>query len=111
MIKIRELREENGLKQKDLAEKIGVVAHNVGDWERGKCEPSIEILVKLANFFGVSVDYIIGNSDDFGVINTQNNLTKGEQRLLNAFSKSDEILKDKLIELAEFYSSLSVLKK
>lgn len=111
MIRIKNLREEHGFTQKELAEKVDTTNKNIWAYENGLAQPPIEILIKLATVFNVSVDYIIGNSDDFGVINTQNNLTKGEQRLLNAFSKSDEILKDKLIELAEFYSSLSVLKK
>ena len=91
MLKIRELREEKGLTQKDLAEKIGVIGHNVGDWERCKCEPSTDMLIKIARALEVSVDYLIGNSDDFGNVNVslQPNgaeLTKDEKTLLESFA-------------------------
>lgn len=64
-MKIRELRRENNLTQEQLAEKMGLKYFNIGDWERGKCEPCVEDLKRLSNIFGVSIDYLVDNSDDF----------------------------------------------
>ncbi len=65
MVRIKEIRKELLLTQKQFAEKIEVDAHNVGDWERGKCEPSNDMLVKIANEFDVSVDYLLGRETDY----------------------------------------------
>ena len=63
MIKIKELREIAGLTQKELGLKLGLDGHNVGDWERQKCEPSSEMLSRIADVFDVSVDYLIGRTE------------------------------------------------
>lgn len=59
---LRILRECEKLKQIDLASKLGVTQRKVSYWETGKIEPSLEDLWKIADFFGVSVDEIIGRS-------------------------------------------------
>lgn len=86
MNKIRELRTEKGLTQAELAEILGVNQTAVGKYERGELEPNIENLIKLSRFFEVSVDYIIGNADDFGIIQTPSDaLTQEERQLLDDF--------------------------
>lgn len=100
MLKIREIREEKNLTQGQLAEKLGVVGHNVGDWERGKCEPSINMLIKIANVLEISVDYLIGNADDFGNVNVVTNgaeLTKDEKTLLDCFNKLGVFERDAIL--------------
>lgn len=61
--RIKELRIENKLSQSQLAEKLGTTNSTICDWERGRTEPDIEMLKKLALFFSVSTDYIVGVSD------------------------------------------------
>ena len=68
MLKLKEIRTAKNLSQKEVASKINLTAHNIGDWERGKCEPSIYYLSLLADQFGCSVDYLLGREDDFGNI-------------------------------------------
>lgn len=58
--KIYELRTENKLTQLQLAKELGVSKQNISDWENGKSETSFSILIKLAKFFKVSTDYILG---------------------------------------------------
>ena len=70
MTKIKELRAEKGLTQAQLAEIVGVNQTAIGKYERGELEPNLQTLIKLSQFFQVSVDYIIGNADDFGIIQT-----------------------------------------
>lgn len=91
MLKIRELRENLSLTQKELGSKLGIDGHNIGDWEREKCEPSSEMLIKLADIFECTVDYLIGREDDFGnVISSAGNgaeLSRDEKELLRLFDK------------------------
>ncbi len=61
--RIKELRKELGLTQEEFSEKIGYTRTAISAWEVGRNEPSNDDTIKLANFFNVSVDYIIGNSD------------------------------------------------
>lgn len=58
--RIKELRAEAGLTQKQLAEKIDVLERTVSYWEQGKRECDFDMLLKLAAYFSVSVDYLLG---------------------------------------------------
>ena len=58
--KIIQLRKQNNLSQSELAKKIGASRTIVGNYERNSNTPSIEILLKIAKVFNVSVDYLIG---------------------------------------------------
>lgn len=59
-----QLRKELNLTQTDFAEKIGFSRTAVSAWEIGRNEPSNEDTIKIADFFGVSVDYIIGKTNN-----------------------------------------------
>ena len=61
--RINELLKSEGLNQSKLANGIGVNQITVCNWLNGKKEPSIESLWKLADFFDVSVDYLIGRKE------------------------------------------------
>ena len=61
--RIKMLREEKKLKQDELAKIINVSSSTIGMYEINKREPNNEITLKLATFFGVSTDYLLGNSD------------------------------------------------
>jgi transcriptional regulator with XRE-family HTH domain len=57
------LRKELGLTQEDFAQRIGYTRTAVSAWEIGRNEPSNSDTIKIANFFGVSTDYLLGKSD------------------------------------------------
>lgn len=59
---IRALREEAGLKQVDLAAALGVRQNTLSTWETGRYEPDNEMLQKIADYFSVSVDYVLGKT-------------------------------------------------
>ena len=61
--RIKNLRKEGALSQMALASKIDSNQKQVSKWERGQIEPNIDMLKKLADYFDVSVDYLIGRSD------------------------------------------------
>lgn len=58
--RIRELMKEEGLNQVRLADKIGVKQNTISAWLLEKKEPCITSLWLLADYFNVSVDYLIG---------------------------------------------------
>lgn len=62
-MKLKQLRELNHMTQRQAAEAIGCTQGNYSRYETGEREPSIELLVKMAAAFGVSVDYLIGKAD------------------------------------------------
>lgn len=51
---------QHGFSQKELAEQIGIKQNSYSDWENGKCKPNYEKLEKIADFFGVSLDWLFG---------------------------------------------------
>lgn len=61
--RIRKLRLERNLSQVDLAKKLNVTKQSVSNWENDNIQPSIEMLVKLAEAFSVSTDYLLGLED------------------------------------------------
>lgn len=61
--RLKELRTEAGLTQKEIAEQIDVGQNSYSNWENGNRKPTAEITSKLANFFNVSADYLLGKTD------------------------------------------------
>ena len=62
--RIRTLRAEKKVGQNQLAQDINVSNASISYWENGRQEPSASALFKLANYFEVSVDYLLGITDD-----------------------------------------------
>ncbi len=63
-IKIRDLRKQKGLTQTDLAQILGVGKSAVSNYETGYSIPDIETLKTIAQYFGVTTDYLLGHSSD-----------------------------------------------
>lgn len=63
MNRIKELRKQKGMTQASLAKVLKVSDRTVGFYENGDRDPDTDTLIKLADFFDVSVDYLLGHSD------------------------------------------------
>ena len=63
-IRIRNLREDKDLYQKDIAKMLGISQQYYSEYENGNRTIPIFHLIKLANFYNVSIDYIVGLTDD-----------------------------------------------
>lgn len=99
--RIKTIRLEKGLTQKELSTYLNMSKNCVCEWEKGRAEPSITTLKILANYFNCSVDYLLGREDDFGVI--QINAEEYEQgarytKKVNV-TATEEILLDKIKEV------------
>ena len=60
MNRLKKLRKANGLTQHQLANELGMIKQTYSNYENEKREPNIATLIELANYFDVSVDYLIG---------------------------------------------------
>ncbi|RXM79614.1 transcriptional regulator [Clostridium tetani] len=59
---IKELREEEGLNQLELSKILNVHKGSISNWENNKRTPDADMLIKIADFFNCSVDYLLGNT-------------------------------------------------
>ncbi|GAA5361122.1 helix-turn-helix transcriptional regulator [Streptococcus uberis] len=108
--RLKELRKSFKLTQVEMAKKLNISQPAYGDWERGKFEPSPEKLKILANFFNVSTDYLLGNTDiknpdeinlsDFEILfrKTSNKLSDEEKFELEQDLKRVLIERQKIID-------------
>ena len=62
--RLKNLRKEAGFTQVDVASKLGISQPAYASWERGVKKPTQENLVKIAQIFNVSIDYLVGNSEE-----------------------------------------------
>ncbi len=60
------LRKERNLSQKDAVAEIGIAYNTYLRYERGEREPQVSALVQIADFYNVSLDYLVGRSDKKG---------------------------------------------
>ena len=94
MLRLEELRKKMGLSQEDLAKKINMTQQRISAYEKGKREPDLETLKMLANFFGVTTDFLLGKDDI-------------EQEFKFAYHKEGEGLSDDEIkEALELYKQI-----
>ncbi|MFM9328317.1 helix-turn-helix domain-containing protein [Paenibacillus mesotrionivorans] len=90
--KIALLREKRGLTQEDLANKIGISRASLSHYEKNRREPDYTTMTKLADFFHVSVDYLLGRTSeptqvtDMAVRDFSENLELSDEQLLEKFS-------------------------
>ncbi|AYD39598.1 helix-turn-helix domain-containing protein [Clostridium fermenticellae] len=95
--KIKKIRESKGLTQKQLAEKIGVTPVTITRYENDNRKPDFDTLEKIADYFNVSIDYLLGRTDSKEIISNPKKDTSVE--------KISESLSDDP-ELANFWNTL-----
>ena len=59
---LQDLREDRDITRKDLATALNISISTLGMYEQGRREPNIDMLIKMANFFDVSIDFLVGRS-------------------------------------------------
>ncbi len=64
MNRIRDLREDKDLRQIDVAKATGIDQKTLSNYETGKTNPDSYALIKLADYFGVTIDYLVGRTDN-----------------------------------------------
>lgn len=89
-IRLKELRDERGITQQEIANKTKISRSVLSQYENGIVEPTANVVSKLADFFGISTDYLLGRTDEFGYVTVQSSpaiprLTESERYLLEWF--------------------------
>ena len=85
--RILNLIEIHGEKAAPLMKKIGLSSNSVSDWKRGKANPSTDAIIKIADYFNVSTDYLLLGEESN---TTKISLTPNELQFLQLYAKLDE---------------------
>jgi transcriptional regulator with XRE-family HTH domain len=86
--RLKELRNEHNLLQKEIAKKLKITTSAYGFYEQGKRTPDTETLNKIAEFYSVSIDYLLGRT----------NIRDSADKIANSLNNNPE--------LSEFWNSL-----
>ena len=101
--RLKSLRKEAGLTQKEIADRFKTSPQSYAQWEKGLRSPSKESLEKLAQFFNVSTDYLLGNSE---LKNPEDQLSNVEllfrKTSKNMTPEQKETFQKELLEFMEF---------
>lgn len=113
--KSKYLRKEKGLSQIQLAQALNVSKACISMIEIGKNEPTANTLVRYANFFDCSTDYLLGREDDFGNITVneeyKKNLSSAEKKLIELYKKLPNDLRIRAMAYIEKLFDLSNTEK
>ena len=97
--RMKELRTNKKLSMRDASSQLGLPLTTYCNYENGKRDPDSETLILLADFFGVSIDYMIGRGDEKEV-KRQEAITKTEAELLRLFRSMSKEQRDLIIATA-----------
>ena len=106
----KELRQEKGLTQAQLADILNYTQGNISGWESGAVEPKASALIIIANFFNVTIEYLLGISDDFekSTIKTiSDTSTEQERELLRYFRELSPYLKGMTLDAVKSWAKKS----
>lgn len=106
MIRLSQLRKEKNLSQKEFAKTFGVAQNTVSNWENENRTVDAETAVKLANYFQVSVDYLLGNTDHPGTVQAIDAQLEGvEFALFGEVKELSEAQKQDVLHFVQFIKS------
>ncbi len=94
---LKDLRLEANLTQKELAKKLNIGQSTIAQYEKGEREPTVHNLTLYCDFFGVTVDYLLGREDDTPAnvhTPTTSEHTEAERELLTLFRELSPYLQE-----------------
>ena len=110
--RLKELQDENQLTIIEIAKGAGLPYSTIASYKSRGSIPSMIQLIALANYFGCTVDYLIGRSDDFGNVNvsgrSSEDLTENERRLLEQFRLMPEARQRTVLDMVDGLAESSV---
>lgn len=81
--RLKQLLNDNGLKQKDFAEAMNVTRNAIHNYVSNKREPSMEMQKKIADYFGVTIDYMMRSDEELSTSHD----SQWKSNLMNKFSR------------------------
>lgn len=100
--RFKALRELNGFSQVELGNRLGVTQQSVFAWEHGKATPQIQTAITLSQLYNVSLDYLMGLSDDPGTKNQSAMQDDGlREHTVNRIMALPDSVVSKLLDLVD----------
>lgn len=87
------LRKEKKMTQREVADKLGIARTTYSGYENGSREPDNDTLQKLADFFGCTLDYLLGRSE---IKYNENKLDEKDRRAIDAYMNLPEEIKNNI---------------
>ncbi len=103
--KLKQLREASGLKQEELGKIVNLSKATISRYEANTIEPNNETLKLIANYFNVSIDYLLGNSD------TQNPYIQNDLDEVNPLEENTDTELMRLLKLAQGNRTLNAFAR
>ena len=100
MYRLKQLRIEKKVTQSDVAKFLNVTRQGYANYETGKTSPTPTILVKLADYFECTVDYLVGRESERGSVIINADLKESEEELLSIYRSQTEQNKKYLLTFA-----------
>ena len=99
----KQLREDNGITQKEFADKFGLTLRAWQSYEQGVSEPKYEVLCRIADEFNVSTDYLLGRTEIKAMAGTtpaeQLDVSAVEKRIIERYTQLDENMRAVCVEV------------
>ena len=92
--RLKELRFKNGITQSEFARAIGVAQQTVGGWEKNYSSPNYELLDKIADYFNVTTDYLLGRD-----VKSPPPLSLDQRNLLSGFDDLNDAGRNTLMSV------------
>ncbi|SCX52277.1 helix-turn-helix domain-containing protein [Lysinibacillus fusiformis] len=86
-VRLKYLRKSNNKTQQDIADILGITRPAYTAYEQGKRNPDYEILEKIADYYNVSIDYLLGRTDNKDALHKQAGISDDDYNSLNAYQK------------------------
>lgn len=103
-MKLKELRKSKGISQEQAANALGISVRAYQNYEYAQREPNIEMILKLADFYNVSTDYLLGRepqTDPIAMLNVHSSEKSMIEKYTSLPPEVRQILLDVLIQLAD----------
>ena len=101
-MRLKELRKNKGISQEDAANALGISVRAYQNYEYEQREPNIEMIVKLANFYGVTTDYLLGRDQDepstIEKLAGEFNMSALEREIIDGYVKLPKDMREDLME-------------
>ena len=98
MIKIRELRKVAGITQEEAAKHLQISRQVFANYENEINQPSPEMLCKIADYFNVTIDYLVGRESEDGLVVPEGQSLSGDEKeLLEGFRRLNAAVKGRIL--------------
>lgn len=102
-LRIKDLRTERHLTQQDVADGTSISRSVLSQYEAGTVDPTASVISRLADYFQVSIDYLVGREDDLGNISlpSQSTPSRKERELLAIFRQMTDAQQNRFLGIGE----------